>query len=527
MLKKALPALLLVLSSSIPAGLAATLRVPLDQMTVQGAIDAARDGDVVLVARGEYMVTEPVSFRGKAITLRSEDGPDVTAIRMDHPPLDSSRASVVVFESGEGDAALEGLTLTGGLGSEWGESPNQKGGGGILCRNSSHPTITHCVFSGNNAQNGGGIMVDEDCSATIADCTFTGNSALTYGGGILWVTPSLAPTLKSSSFTGNFGGAGGALFCKFGASPEIMDCTITGNLANGPGGAICCLVGSSPTLTNCSFLGNSAGVGGALSLETSGDSPTLINCTLVGNFAFAGGALVANDGSSPKLMNCTIYGNGAQDENGGIECVGAGTLPSVVNTILWNNLPDSVCGDTSFLLTDDPGFVRSGVFDLTRTRKVEVGGIERQMPDFLLDPGDYRLKAGSPAIDAGKAEGAPSTDLRGQSRPCGHGVDIGAYEFCEAVSEARFIRGDANQDGRRDISDASFILNFLFLGGPPPDCSKSADSNDSGKVDLSDPVYLLRFLFSGGAPIPEPVTSCGVDPTSDELSCESFASCSA
>jgi predicted outer membrane repeat protein len=368
-------------------------------------------------------------------------------------------------------------------------------------------------------------MVDEGCSATITSCTFTGNSALTYGGGILWVTPSAVPILKDSTFRGNFGGAGGALFCKFGASPQITSCNISGNLANGPGGAMCCLVDSSPVLMSCSLLGNSASVGGALSLETVTDSPTLINCALAGNFAFAGGALIANEGSSPKLMNCTIYGNGAEDDNGAIECVGEDTLPSVVNTIVWGNLPDSLCGNATFILNDDPTFVQAGVFDLTRTKTVELGGIEHQMPDFLVEPGDYRLKAGSPAIDAGKADGAPSTDLQGQTRPCGGGVDIGAYEFCDPGPGAPFRRGDANQDQKSDISDAGFILNFLFLGGPAPACPKSADANDSGKIDLSDAVYILRFLFLGGAPIPEPAASCGGDPTSDELSCESFAPC--
>lgn len=43
--------------------------------------------------------------------------------------------------------------------------------------------------------------------------------------------------------------------------------------------------------------------------------------------------------------------------------------------------------------------------------------------------GDFHLKKGSPAIDKGKATGAPSTDLDGQKRPQGSGVDIGAYEY--------------------------------------------------------------------------------------------------
>jgi hypothetical protein len=41
---------------------------------------------------------------------------------------------------------------------------------------------------------------------------------------------------------------------------------------------------------------------------------------------------------------------------------------------------------------------------------------------------DYRLQAGSPALDQGASAEAPSTDYAGAPRPAGAGVDIGAYE---------------------------------------------------------------------------------------------------
>ncbi len=48
--------------------------------------------------------------------------------------------------------------------------------------------------------------------------------------------------------------------------------------------------------------------------------------------------------------------------------------------------------------------------------------------------GDFRLRAGSPAIEAGVTEGAPKTDREGRSRPQGAGVDLGAYEFQAGLS---------------------------------------------------------------------------------------------
>ncbi len=53
-------------------------------------------------------------------------------------------------------------------------------------------------------------------------------------------------------------------------------------------------------------------------------------------------------------------------------------------------------------------------------------------PLFLLPAwgtnGDYHLKEGSPAIDRGTSNKAPSVDLEGKQRPQGKGFDIGAYE---------------------------------------------------------------------------------------------------
>ena len=72
-------------------------------------------------------------------------------------------------------------------------------------------------------------------------------------------------------------------------------------------------------------------------------------------------------------------------------------------------------------------------------------------------------------------------------------IDEGAREF-----DVPLLRGDANYSGGVDISDAIFILDFLFLGGPPPTCQPLADASADFSVDISDPIYLLTFLFLGG-----------------------------
>jgi regulation of enolase protein 1 (concanavalin A-like superfamily) len=103
--------------------------------------------------------------------------------------------------------------------------------------------------------------------------------------------------------------------------------------------------------------------------------------------------------------------------------------------------------------------------------------------------------------------------------------------FCEvhlerSTSGPIFRRGDTNDDGKADISDAVTTLAFLFLGGPTKlECDKAADTNDDGRIDLSDPVALLNHLFLGAPAPPAPFVECGLDPTEDALTCEGPGPC--
>ena len=99
--------------------------MPLDQPTIQDAIDFAADGDTVLVAPGAYF--ENINFLGKAITVTSESGPDVTII--DGDGVDR----VVTFNSSEGPTSvISGFTIRNGF--------TTSDGGGVFI-NSASPTV--------------------------------------------------------------------------------------------------------------------------------------------------------------------------------------------------------------------------------------------------------------------------------------------------------------------------------------------------------------------------------------------------
>ncbi len=90
----------------------------------------------------------------------------------------------------------------------------------------------------------------------------------------------------------------------------------------------------------------------------------------------------------------------------------------------------------------------------------------------------------------------------------------------------RFRRCEVNQDDKFDIADGVWIMNDLFRPDAPPTlCIQAADCNDDGNMDLSDAIYMFSYQYEGGPPPPAPFPACGVDPTDDELTCESFEAC--
>ena len=90
------------------AATAAELHVPGQYATIQAAINAASDGDVVIVADGTYAGpgNKDLDFLGKAITVRSANGPNDCTIDCE----ESGRA--VDFKTKEGPGAvLRGLKI--------------------------------------------------------------------------------------------------------------------------------------------------------------------------------------------------------------------------------------------------------------------------------------------------------------------------------------------------------------------------------------------------------------------------------
>jgi hypothetical protein len=94
------------------------------------------------------------------------------------------------------------------------------------------------------------------------------------------------------------------------------------------------------------------------------------------------------------------------------------------------------------------------------------------------------------------------------------------------VLPPKFRRGDANQDGSVNLTDAVRILLYLFRGGEMPSCLNAADADDNGRLNMSDPIAILLHLVLGHGPLPEPFSECGWDKGEDLLGCKAFSPCS-
>lgn len=155
-----------------------------------------------------------------------------------------------------------------------------------------------------------------------------------------------------------------------------------------------------------------------------GSSGRLVNSVVEHNLAY--GVQISHGAHDIVVSNNTIVRNGA----GGVIWA-----EQTNNSTLRNNIIALNGGYTvnAHLLTGTGNVAQrnlawgNGFGGWTDNGPLVVQGNVVADPLFV-SPRDYRLRAGSPAIDAGMLTGAPSSDRDGHLRPKGASPDIGAYE---------------------------------------------------------------------------------------------------
>lgn len=327
-----------------------------DFTTIQDAVDAASEGDLVLVAAGTYTSTHPdhvINMRGKWITLRSVHGPELTVI-------DGEGARFCAqFESGESnETVLDGFTLTGGQGF-W---------GGAIEINGSNPTIQNCILTGNNATRGAGavvlygqpvlractftnntaeiasaVYVEANSSALIEDCLFVNNSAQYFAAGVFLQGISSA-TIRNCEFLENEADSSPAMSVGFNSTALLEECVFSGNIAaTGNTGALSVASNGAATCNSCVFTDNHAAHGGAI-LCSLGEI-TLNDCSFSGNSATGdGGAILFVNYCDATLNACVIQSNSAEGDGGGVFIDSTADL-SIADSTICGNQSDQVWGD--------------------------------------------------------------------------------------------------------------------------------------------------------------------------------------
>lgn len=433
--------------------------VPEDFETIQEAINAASDGQIIEVAPGVYSGSgnRDIEFRGKAITLRSAAGPDVTVI--DCGGLSggnqydgNSHRGFYIHEAETSETVLQGFTIQSGRigGSEippdnmvWNLSPTHPVGGGIYCEFSG-PSIINCRIINCRAEIGGGIGC-VGASPVISDCVIMNCRAGGFGpaesggrgGGIGLIRQCSARIINCNvkDNTGYYNSFGGGLYCRNSAA-RVVGCDISHNNASGNingGGVYCSGLLADMMLQNCIISHNTAENGAGIfaeaerGIETTEcigvDCPrcrvTVANCTVAHN-------RISNP--MPSSAAGGVYSN-------------CGNI-TVKNSIVWYN-------DGSQMILIDPHSNSPVVFSDVQGGYPGSGNIDEQplfaptgIPDYHLQSlyGRYVPQSGqwvrdgehSPCIDAGD-----SSDSVGQEPvPNGKRINMGAYGGTKEASKS-------------------------------------------------------------------------------------------
>ena len=319
-------------------------------------------------------------------------------------------------------------------------------------------------------------------TATLDGCRFSGNATFgSYSGwdedyqraescGALMLVCLSNAVVRDCVFERNVGiGAGAAVSA--GSDVSFTGCRFTGNRSSGTAGAVASseiewwdpgsedyISGTgSLSMTNCLLSGNRAG---ARASDAWFSMPaTLVNCTLAGGSCPTGKSIEIFGGAT--LLNCIVTGGIAR--SGGSFTVSACCCPDDLSSYGTGNIRTA------------PVLTAAGM-----------------------------LTAGSPCIDAGSPQGAPSADIDGTARPHGNAPDIGCQEFADtdgdgipdAVEGANGLsaNGDADSDGITDLAE--------YLQGTDPHAADTDGDGLSDGQELSlvyDPLAPTRFIYVDAA----------------------------
>lgn len=425
---------------------AATLEVPSQYSTIQSAIDASSDGDVINVTAGTY--NEVINFNEKSISVIGQD-PQSTII--DGAGFSNS----VVNMTWSGDAgeypdfivggptpSLENFTVTGGSGVN---------GGGIFVSKTS-PYLKNLIVKNNTASFRGGGLYIESSRALLAEELVIEQNIASSGGGI--VSFGSTPTIQSTVLRNNGANTFPAILSS-GSGGIYRNLDIKHHVSLGE--TVAFQYGNAPELNasnaqplifeNSKIVDNNS-TESVNFLIGPGQFININNLEVSQNIA-SGPAVIhfVSDGWYKSILNidrATIADNSTNRgiyarsstiwNESGDSGLDQGEI-NIRNSIFWNNVVDFELIPFGIPFNPDDTNMPVGQ---NVNYSIVLGGYSQGISIINEDPlfvdslnGDYHLTSNSPAIDSG--------DPNSPFDPDGTRADMGAYPFFQEPDPIEMI----------------------------------------------------------------------------------------
>lgn len=184
-----------------------------------------------------------------------------------------------------------------------------------------------------------------------------------------------------------------------------------------------------------------------------------------------------------------------------IACNSGGNLSSYPFTITWTNNAPTITNAPTTVARVAPGGTYSYAFE-----SIDADACDALTPSVSVSG---TPPSGSYAIDSdGNFSFTPVSADSGSS----YAFDISFVDNCGVTATCQTtvlvepaICGDCDGNGMVNISDAVFLIGYIFGGGASPNPPSVGDVSCDSLVNITDAVYLIAYIFSSG---PAPCTGC-------------------
>ena len=379
----------------------------------------AEQGEISTPLIENLIIEDSHSYTGGGLSFFRVNGPIVNNLIIRNNTSSLHGGGIFIYVS---DVTLNDLTIYGNetLGTEVDDISH---GGGIMINQGGGTYNNLHIYDNTAIAMGGALWCSYGGWWSLNNSLIENNNASWNGGGIAFYdnnTTDGVPEINNCTISNNnangsgwFGYGGG--YWSFNSDVIIDSSVFSSNSANNNGGATNLWGGSSMNISNSIIQDNviTSGDGGGIYLADDAGTQSIIErCVVINNVGSNGGGISL--GVSADVINTTIYNN----STGGGVGIRNGATCSIVNSIIYNNSPSPIVGTTSNL---------SVVYSNIESGWAGTGNISEDPLFVSASTNDFSLQTESPCIDAGTAD----IDQNGVDDVTvfeGEAPDIGAVE---------------------------------------------------------------------------------------------------